>query len=370
MNKNISRALKGVALILPLLFIFIFAQEYLFDQRDYDTYRIEAFYEEEENSLDVIFMGASEVSADYAPGYAYEKYGFTSYMYTMDANRGSLYLPQLKEILKHQNPQILFVDMYGFLHADDDYLSDEVRLRIFTESIPFSANKVQTVMEHPTGHKLSYFFPLIMYHGDPSIAYGRLLDTYRALTKEAKPSSLKGTMTNTVIYSGEGTQGAEYDPATHKLTDRSKEILVEFLEYCKSRNLNVVFTNFPRYLADENRHSLIFLLDQAAPIIAQYGYPLLNLQKEADAIGIDTAQDYYNEHHMNTYGQLKVTDYLGSLIVNEYGLTPKIQSERNKLEWDLCASNTQEYIKMAKDAIQSGTGMLIHENAVQWKYRK
>ena len=369
MNKYISRALKAVALILPLLFIFIFAQEYLFDNRDYDTYRIEAFYEEEENSLDVVFMGASEVTAGYAPGYAYEQYGFTSYMYAIDANRGSLYLPQLKEILKHQNPEILFVDLYGFLHADDEYLSDEVRLRIFTESVPFSANKYQTVMNHPTKHKLSYFFPLIMYHGDPSIAYGRLLDTYRTLTKDAKPSPLKGAMTKTVVYTGEGTHGAEYDPATHKLTNRSKEILVEFLEYCKSRNLNVVFTNFPRYLADENQHTLMFLLNQAAPIVAQYGYPLLNLQKEADAIGIDTSHDYYNVHHLNIYGQIKLTDYLGNLIVNEYGLTPRPQSESNKLEWEHCASNTKEYIEMAKDAIQSGNDILIHENAVHWKFR-
>ena len=369
MNKNITRALKAIALLLPLLFIFIFAQEYLFAHKDYDTRRIEGFYEEEENSLDVVFIGASEVSAGYAPGYAYEKYGFTSYTYAMDSNRGSLYLPQLKEILKHQNPEILFVDLFGFLHADDDYLSDEVRLRIFTESIPFSANKYQTVMEHPTKHKLSYFFPLIMYHGDPSIAYGRLLDTYHALTKDAQPSSLKGTMTKTVIHSGEGTYGAEFDSATYILTDRSKELLVEFLEYCMSRDLNVVFTNFPRYIADESHYTLLHLLDQAAPIVAQYGYPLLDLQKETDAIGIDTSRDYYNTHHLNIYGQIKVTDYLGSKIINQYGLTPRNQSEDNKLEWELCAANTQEYIVMAKDAIESGTDILIHENAVQWKYR-
>ena len=113
----------------------------------------------------------------------------------------------------------------------------------------------------------------------------------------------------------------------------------------------------------------MFLLNQAAPIVAQYGYPLLNLQKEADAIGIDTSHDYYNVHHLNIYGQIKLTDYLGNFIVNEYGLTPRPQSESNKLEWEHCTSNTKEYIEMAKDAIQSGNDILIHENAVHWKFR-
>ena len=72
MNKNLLRTLKFIALILPLLFLCIVAQEYLFDYRNYDTVRIEQFYEEEEDSLDVVIIGASEIFTGFAPGYAYD----------------------------------------------------------------------------------------------------------------------------------------------------------------------------------------------------------------------------------------------------------------------------------------------------------
>ena len=370
MNRNLTRTLKFIALVIPLLFIFVFAQECVFENRNYDTVRIERFYDQEENSLDVVFIGASEVSNDFIPGYAFEKYGFTSYMYAMDSNQGSLYLSQLKEIQKHQNPGIIFVDLYGFLRADDSPLFDETRLRLYTASIPFSTNKFQTIMEFPCENKLSYFFPLIMYHGDSSIGYAWLIDTYDQLTKQEKPSSLKGAQTRTTVYTGTGDPGEAFDPATYVLTDHSKAYLVEFLNYCKDNELNnIVFTNFPRYLENEDNHSLLHLVDQTKAIVKQYGYPVWDLQEEIDTIGIVRNQDFYNEHHLNIYGQLKLTDYLGVRITGEHGLIPRVQSERSKLEWEECAFNSQEFIEIAKESILSGEDKVYCETISYWLYR-
>ena len=189
------------------------------------------------------------------------------------------------------------------------------------------------------------------------------------MTLKTKPTSLKGIVTRTVVYTGNGDPGEEFDPATYQLTENSKTYLVEFLDYCKEKDLNIVFTNFPRNLADESNHSLLFLLDQAETIVDQYGYPIWNLQDEMDAVGIDRKQDYYNEHHLNIYGQVKLTDYIGSEVIGEYGLTPRVQSESNRQEWETCASNTREFIQMATEAIQSGNELSIFETADYWVFR-
>lgn len=369
MKKNLFRTLKFIALIIPLLFIFFFAQEYLYDYQSYDTHRLEMFYEEEENSLDVVFIGASELFTGYAPGYAYDRYGYTSYMYAMDANQGSLYLSQLKEVLKHQNPEILFVDLYGFLRADDSILFDDARLRIFTESIPYSANRIQTVLQFPCEDKLSVLFPLIMHHSNISDLDDHIKELYYGPRIETKSTSLKGVVTKTVIYTGNGDPGVTFDPATYGLTDSSKAYLVEFLDYCKENSLNIVFTNFPRNLADESNHSLLFLLEQAEAIVEPYGYPIWNLQDEMEAIGIDKNQDYYNEHHLNIYGQVKLTDYISSKVISEYALTPRTQTEHNAAVWKACASNTREFIRMATEALQTGTDITIFESADCWVFR-
>ena len=81
-------------------------QKYMFCYTDQSSERVRRFYQEEKNSLDVVFLGASEVFTGFSPALAYEEHGFTSYMYAIDANPGALYKYQLKEVMKHQQPKL------------------------------------------------------------------------------------------------------------------------------------------------------------------------------------------------------------------------------------------------------------------------
>ena len=130
----LKRTLKLTALILPIILVLFILQNDIFRYEDANTKRLEHFYLEEPDSLDVVLLGASEVHHGYAPGYAYSKYGYTSYPYSMDANIGALYIPQLKEILTYQDPGLILVDVSGFSRgAHLDYQASQIRM--FTESI-------------------------------------------------------------------------------------------------------------------------------------------------------------------------------------------------------------------------------------------
>ena len=366
----ISRTLKFIALIVPLVVIYLFLQNFLFVYQDYNTDRIRNFYAEEDNSIDVMFMGASEIFTGFAPGQAYESHGFTSYMYAMDANQGALYLSQLKEIQKHQDPQLLFVDIYGFLRADDSVLHDEARLRIYIESIPFSTNKIQTIMNHPYEDKISCFFPLFKHHGNFGTISTQLSKAYTSLTQQPTPYDIKGVVTRTTVYNGPGDLGEEFDPSSYKLSENAQAYLIEFLTYCKENYQgNIVFINFPRCIADESNHSLLHLLDQAEEIIGQYGYTVWNLQDEMGSIGIDKTHDFYNEHHMNIYGQMKLTEYLSNKIVNDYGVIPMPQTTENLQAWSQCAANTNAYYEMAELAFSQGKDIVISQDSLMWQYR-
>ena len=145
---------------------------------------------------------------------------------------------------------------------------------------------------------------------------------------------------------------------------------MEFLDYCKSENLdNIVFVNFPRLIADEDNNTVMVLLKQVDEILNTYDYPLLNLQPEMERIGIDKNRDFYNEHHMNIYGQKKMTEYLGNLLLNEYGLTPRAQSARSKQQWEACVPNYKEFVEMADRAIQAGDDLLLSEANDIWIFR-
>ena len=88
------RAVKLTALLLPALLFML-----LLPVNDMaDTPRIQGFYMEQEDSLDMVLIGSSENYAGYSPVLAYEEYGFTSYPYVLSATDFSLFEIQLDEI--------------------------------------------------------------------------------------------------------------------------------------------------------------------------------------------------------------------------------------------------------------------------------
>lgn len=364
------RGAKCLALLLTLAALLALCQSCLFSYQDHNTHRIRGFYEEPENSLDVVFIGASEVFTGFSPGYAYDKYGLTSYMYAMESNQGSLYKAQLKEILKHQSPQVIYVDIFGFLRSVDASLYEEARLRMFVESIPMSKNKLETIFTHPYEDKLSCLFPFIKYHGDLNVARSKLAYAVKRLLAPDVPMSLKGMTTHALIYDGPGDAGST-DASATAISAKCEELLLDFLDFCDQQGLNnVVFVNFPRYLENEENHSLVSCIRIVEDIVQSRGYAMVNLQDRMDEIGIDVTRDFYNTHHLNIYGQQKVTDFFGGLTLRTLGISPMPQRADNAQRWQEAADCTQEAYVLVEQAIRDGKAIWLDELCDEWLFRE
>jgi hypothetical protein len=358
-----------VVVAVSIVVILVFFQNFLFARCDHNIKRIREFYQEEKNSLDVVFIGASEVYTGFSPGYAYDNYGFTSYMYAMESNQGSLYKSQLKEILAHQNPQIIFVEIFGFLRSSDEGLFDEARLRNLIEGMPLSDNKLETIFQYPYEDKISCLFPFIKYHGDISIAKGRLSITLKQLIATNESPSIKGMTTQAFVYDGIGDVDGENYESKCQISPKTEEYLIDFLNYCRSEGLdNVVFVNFPRYIEDEQNHSLLARVDQVGGIVSDYGFQFIDLQHTMNEIGIDVTHDYFNTHHHNIYGQIKISDYFGKLVRDVYGIIPMKQSEENTAQWKQCAVSTMKFFKLAHQAVNDGNPLWLNEYADEWLF--
>lgn len=330
-KTNIIRCLKILALVIPILLFVALSRQYLFYYTDHNAERIRRFYQEEENSLDVVFLGASDVFSGYAPGLAYEEYGFTSYPYAIDANPGGLYKYQLKEVLRTQRPQQIFVEINGFMY---DQPLDEERLQIFTENIPFSFNKLEAILRFKKEDKLGSLFPLVIYHGDWEVGRG-LLDRmeWRIATSQT-PTLLKGMITCTTIDKKlpEEIELSEEQKSAMRMAETA---LDEFLAFCKEENLdNIVFIRFP-HKKEALQSSVV---EQIESRVLESGYSFLNLEEHKEDMGLDVLQDYYNSEHLNIYGQRKLTSYLGSMIVEDFGVVPVHQSAENQSHWETCAA--------------------------------
>ena len=116
----ITRGIKLLAFALAVISSTYLLQTFLLKRIDNNTMRMEAFYLEEKESIDAVLIGASDVYAGYSAPYAYEKYGYTSYPYATQSSPASIVLPQLKEVIKYQNPKMIIVEINAFLYKDNE----------------------------------------------------------------------------------------------------------------------------------------------------------------------------------------------------------------------------------------------------------
>ena len=142
-RQNTLRAVKLICLFLALAVTAGVLQEFVLCHADHNRQRIKGFYDEDENSLDVVYLGASEVYSDIAPGYAYERSGVTGYLFATQANSILNYKAQLKNILSRQNPDLIVIELNGALYDNDGETTKEANLRNYADNVPLDSAKLE-----------------------------------------------------------------------------------------------------------------------------------------------------------------------------------------------------------------------------------
>ena len=353
-KKNWMRMIKIVAVLLPAVLLIL-----LMPVNDFgDAPRIRDFYLEEPNSLDVVVMGSSEDYAGYSPVLAYEEYGFTSYLYVLSANAFSLFPAQLEEVLRVQSPSMIVVDIGEMIRPKEDTV--DTVLRQFLAGIPLSKHKMELIAQYGDAEELlSYYFPFIVNHGK---ADGKTMWEYIKTNHAIRSrgySLLKGAISFT--GSGENWDGPYVEPinTTGDLSaiDLPENVIEEcqlVLDACaKHPEVEFVFINYPHRITTEDRYRDYQLTNAAGEMIEKHGYDFINLESMLDDIGLVPKTDFYNNHHMNLFGQYKTTRFLCDLLVAEHGVAIREQSAQNRSNWENCVQYQHLYRQMFEELFYS-----------------
>lgn len=362
MKTALIRFCKALALLVPLAVMVLFCQEHLFYYRSHNTSRLEGFYREPANTLDVVLIGASDVFCGYSPVYAYEYSGLTSYLYAYASNPGSLALSQLKEILSRQNPQMIVVEINGFLHGETR-LRSESNLRQYLEGIPMSMNKLRTIWQYPFKDKLSCLFPFFKYHGQWNLPADQLREQFSNPNRHEgeEPNRLKGTYTWTTLNAEDSAYNVIDDHTSIDLTPIGHAYLTEFLQYCKDQNLHMFFVRFPHKIMSEDQYERFARANRVQEIVQEFGFPFLDLENDVDAVGFDHQYDFFDIEHLSLYGQERLTEYLCDLWLDEYGLVPMEQTDENRQLWDESIAYLHAYTEAASERLENGIDEELYE---------
>ncbi len=335
----ITRTIKLIAFALALLSVTYLLQAYVLKRNDNNTLRMDGFYLEDKNSLDVVLIGASDVYAGFASPLAYDKYGFTSYPYATQSAPPNIVLPQIKEVIKYQNPQMIVVEINAFLYKDYELPTDASN-RMFVDNIPYDEVKMEYIeTNYAPDERIEYYLPLIKYHGSWSDYPWKFKYLITDLRMRKRGYSLfRGykTVANQFKSPVAPLNGKLADDDSKKpLAVAGQRYLIELLDYLQANDIhNVVFTRFP-HIVSQDAYSRFQRCNTAGDIIKSYGYDFINLERYGEQEGFEVDHDYYNWDHLNIYGSEKLTHYFSKLLVNNYGVIGSASklSEENKAGW-------------------------------------
>ena len=201
MKKNILRIIKIFCLALVLALSIGFLQEYVLCHADHNRQRLKGFYDEDSDSLDVVFMGASEVYSDFAPGHAYNYKGITSYLFATQSNSILNYKAQLKNILSKQDPKLIVIELNGAVYGDKEETTKEENLRNYADNVPLDMTKLQWISENVQKDQQEYLFPIIKYHSVwKDIPDNMLYQSTIANNQMRGYNYLKGILNETFVF--------------------------------------------------------------------------------------------------------------------------------------------------------------------------
>ena len=127
------------------------------------TYIIKGFYNEPKNSLDVVFMGNSDVYRGISPIKLWDEYGIASYNFVSSGQRMWTGYYMLLEALKYQHPKVIFFNVdelrssnhssfSNYRKVFDDMKLDDVKIKAIMDDEAFDFSKEK---------KISMFFKLL-----------------------------------------------------------------------------------------------------------------------------------------------------------------------------------------------------------------
>ena len=287
-------------IIFCILFFYIFSILWL--PRGIISY----FYRIPKNSMDVVYVGASNACSGFNPLIAYKLYGFKTGMLCEGASPFISIKYLLKEAEKYQKPNLYVIDIYMLTRILD---FDEIEMRKTIDSMKFNQNRflaINEILQYANvdiKEYINYHFSFFLYH-----------NAWKQISKQ-------NFLVNS-LYMGywyyeisESIQQNEYEWKENKiaLSPLSEQILLDLINYIKQDNLNVLFVIPKRWYWSPSQEQI----NTAISIIQDNGLDIINFNKVIDT-NINFENDFHDQSHLNLYGATKYTLYFSKYLNENY----------------------------------------------------
>lgn len=292
------------------------------------VFKVDSFYDLEENTADVLVIGSSHAYQGINTAVLWKEFGIPAFNLCGAAQPIWNTYYYLEEALKTQTPKAIILDTY-YVHMTDDYTDASTAIKN-TYGLKWSDTKINAIKSsfdtEKTGNQ--YFFSILQYHSRysdlnkadfyPYQANKDMYENHKGFYCYFKSASV--TERDLTVYD-------YYNAFTEKIDFYYRKIF----ELANSKNIPIIPIAIP--FNAEAYHQGFF---NTAKYISEkeYGTKFYNFLTEyKDAIALDYSTDFSDNQHLNYIGNTKLTRFLGDILKNEYN-TPDRRGDDKFSSWE------------------------------------
>lgn len=345
--------LKVVIFLILALVVFYYANcavGYEGSKQDKGAYK--AFDDLQNDTVDVVMIGASSVSRYYVAPKAYVDHGIASFVIGPPSTPVMFSDNVMQLVDETQDPKVYVVELRNILKGYGAV--NEAAIRRTTDSVSLLKKErydmidegLKTLRKHAKkgsydDSRLDYLLPIVKYNSRISEADNQ----DRVTTDELMLNGVYNYTQGFHFSSPTVTQAPQKTPTFYtevgELDEDSKEILDGVLEYCDSIDTPVLFTFSPLCANEEQA----LKMNAVTEYVKSRGYECLNFNTEklSEAVGLDYSTDFYNNHHVNYLGAEKYTEYLSKYLIDNYDL-PDHRGDNTYAAWEEGYEIYEDYV--------------------------
>lgn len=340
-KKRLAVNIVSIVMIVLLTFLFFISftpMSYMVRPVEVERRNVSGLYAEEQNTLDMIYVGGSAAFVYWQPLRAYNDYGYTSYNFGVNTMTPQSIKYFIKEAQKTQSPKLWVIDARPFQYGED-VLHSEIPIRNTVDSLNYSENRNDLIKDsviNPLDRWL-YYKDFFKYKNRiVNVAAEVLMGDRTALNfmDNVHGNDLKGFY---FVPKTAALQFVDYSAITEevKIDEEVNDIYIDLLEYCKEQNLRVLFV-VHSYIQQESHKKEYNYMRRVAN---EYGFDFLNTNDYYNEINLDYSYELYNNDHVNCFGAEKYTDFLAKYINDKVVKLPDHRGDEKYAAWDNLYAN-------------------------------
>lgn len=335
MDSRIKYLIKGLLFVVIFGICFKFVNilltpKYFYTNEWPTTATYAGFYQMDRNTVDVIFLGSSHAVSAFSPQQLYDEYNITSYNLGCEQQNMLTSYFWLKEALRFQTPKVVVLDTYLLFEQQGVGPLNSIegctrKAFDFMKWSPVKIAAINKICEIDTSqNKLSYYFPNIRYH----TRWDKLEEEDYNSLKMFTKYELKG-YSRILEESGINTYSpfeVEEDGAKVEMLSTMEQGLIEIIELCEDKGIELVLVKTPCIYESPEKYYA------TNEIANNYDIPFydFNVKMLYNDLNFEFAKDTLDEGHANENGAIKLTSYIGKVLVDEYDLTQHVD-----MQWEI-----------------------------------